>query len=177
MILIRLTEEWFPRLAELDTTLESTAVYALHGGVLHRQEHGAPERSVSVSDLEQTCNQLQHLDQNGGLVMGAQASGRLVALAAISGIEPEHDPAWRTLVSCYIDRQWRRKGLGSALLRALSRETAREGAEYMFIPSLPAADTVEFWLRRRASLLPPDQTPPSFRIQGAIPLKLTLANI
>ena len=109
--------------------------------------------------------------------MGAQASGRLVALAAISGIELDHGQAWRTLNHCHTDRRWRNKGLGSALLRALCREAARDGAEQLFIPSLPAADTVDFWLRRRASLLPADQTAPSFRIPGTIPLKLPLDNI
>ncbi|MBI1191557.1 MAG: GNAT family N-acetyltransferase [Bacteroidetes bacterium] len=177
MILIRLTEEWFPRLVELDTTLERAAAYRLQDGLLHLQDQGAPEQGVSESDLEPMCTQLQHLNQSGGLVMGAQASGRLVALAAMSGVVPEHGPAWRTLRHCYTDRQWRCKGLGSALLRALSREAAREGAEQLFIPSLPAADTVDFWLRRRASLMPPDQTAPSFRIPGTIPLKLALANI
>jgi GNAT superfamily N-acetyltransferase len=109
--------------------------------------------------------------------MGAQASGRLVALAAMTPVgKPEHT-AWCTLRHCYTDRQWRNKGLGSALFRALSREALREGATQLYVPSLPAAESIDFWLRRGAGLCPPEQVPTLLRVPDAIPLKFALDSL
>jgi GNAT superfamily N-acetyltransferase len=177
MILIRLTEEHLPRLAELDRSDPLQGIYEVQNDELVLT--GLDHSMSGWNDVElQDCTRgLQTILSANGIVMGAQASGKLIACAGLSSVESHQYPDWRRIAYCFTDRNWRRKGLGSALLRALGREAERQGASSLFVPSLKTEESVDFWVRRGARLLPEVPSPWSSTYESAIPMRYDLKDI
>ncbi len=194
MILFHLTTDWLPKLAHLDSSLEESERFALQS---HTSRSTAAEQlaafpqtwslvsppspvesqplSWSEAELEHRLADLEACLHKGGLVMGAQASGKLVALAALAWPEHPAHPEWRRLDHCITDRAWRGRGLGSALIRAMSREASRHAVERFYIPSPPEVPVVEFWINRGARPLEGHPEPWLQGQNSRIPLLLDLA--
>jgi GNAT superfamily N-acetyltransferase len=174
LILLHLDDDWLPRLAELDRSESPSGSYLLQSGELRRSEAVAELTTWPAGELAERTEHLRRCLEGDGLAMGAQARGRLVAFAGMTGPLPGVYRGWRVLAHCFTDKAWRGKGLGSALLRALSREAVRRGSEKLYIPSLPLAGSVDFWTRRGALLLPAPPEGWQPLTEGEIPLVLSL---
>jgi GNAT superfamily N-acetyltransferase len=174
LILIQLDSDWLPRLAELDRAESAPGYYRLQAGALQLSEAGSELATWPEGELAGRTEHLKCCLDSNGIAMGAQARGRLVAFAGMTGPLPGPYGQWRVLAHCFTDKAWRGKGLGSALLRALSREATRGGSEMLYIPSLPLAGSVDFWMRRGARLLPAPPLGWQPLTEGEIPMALPL---
>jgi len=83
--------------------------------------------------------------EKGGALIGAFDGERLVGFV-VSGHKRGDESA--ELSAIFVDKDYRGKGAGSALMRAAEENAIRRGVRAMYIMSVPTAATVDFYVKQ-----------------------------
>jgi len=81
--------------------------------------------------------------EKGGVFLGAFDADRLVGFAVLGH---KYGDGSAELSAIFVDSDYRRRSVGSALVRASENAAARRGVKALFIYSNPTAPTVDFYL-------------------------------
>ncbi len=137
------------RVAEIDRTERINVPYDQHGSQLVAR-HGnwsasawAPERHGEHS-VEGQVHTLQHYVDNGGVALGALASGRLVGIGVVV---PHLRHGIAQLAFLHVTAPWRAMGIGSRLSEQLEQIARTAGDSEMLVSATPSENTVRSGVR------------------------------
>jgi GNAT superfamily N-acetyltransferase len=138
------------RVVEIDRRERINVLYAQHGTLLVARHgnwiasawepDGPGEHSVEIQ-----VHELQHYIDNGGVVLGALASGRLVGIGVVV---PHLRAAIAQLAFLHVSAPWRAKGIGSRLSEQPEQIARTAGDSEMVVSATPSENTVRFYLGR-----------------------------
>ena len=138
------------RVAEIDRSERIDVLYEQHGTRLVAQQgnfsasawnpDGHGEHSV-----EARVRTLQHYVDNGGVALGALASGRLVGIGVVV---PHLRPGIAQLAWLHVTAPLRATGIGSRLSEQLEEIARTAGDSDMVVSATPSENTVRFYLGR-----------------------------
>jgi GNAT superfamily N-acetyltransferase len=144
----RLARDGAYRLGEIDCSETIDGAYRLRAGALVLEEGPKELKRWPPRILElETVVQLTLFDR-GGVIYGAFFGDRVVGFMSLDSrpVCGMHDRL--LLDTLHIDRNFRGRGLGCALLEH-ARSIAREmGATSLYVSAKPSKHTVEFYMRR-----------------------------
>ena len=85
--------------------------------------------------------------ERGGMAAGSFSDGRLTGFCCVDGIVSGRTAKYANLTMLFVDDDWKRRGIGTALLREARIHAARLGAEKLFISAIASEETVAFYLK------------------------------
>jgi GNAT superfamily N-acetyltransferase len=146
----RLGRTELSRVGEIDRSERINVVYDQHGTQLVAR-HGT--WSASAWDLEgdgehsvqAKVHELQRYVDNGGVALGALASGRLVGIGVVV---PHLRPGIAQLAFLHVSAPLRATGIGSRLSEQLEQIARAVGDSEMVVSATPSENTVRFYLGR-----------------------------
>ncbi|MDE7261472.1 MAG: GNAT family N-acetyltransferase [Oscillospiraceae bacterium] len=103
-------------------------------------------RQWNDSKKLQITRYLAWLLDNGGQVLGAYAEDRLVGFLSLDKDFGGSGGQYLNLSMLFVDSRYRRQGVGKYLFADCVKRAAALGAKKLFISSIPAAETVAFYL-------------------------------
>ena len=89
---------------------------------------------------------LAGLVQSGGCVLGAFTDDKLTGFLALDNTPGGPKEQYRNLSMLFVDTQYRHRSVGRYLFDECVKEAAEMGAKKLFISSIPAEETVAFYL-------------------------------
>lgn len=90
---------------------------------------------------------LQEQINNGGFVYGVFADDRLVGFCSVDGTILGTNARYANLTMLFVDDDYKRKGIGSALFERACHSARQIGADKLFGSAIPSVDTVAFYAR------------------------------
>ena len=146
----RLARIELSRIVEVDRREHINVLYEQHGTQLVAR-HGNwsasawdPDGHGEHSVEAQVCT-LQHYVDNGGVALGALASGRLVGIGVVV---PHLRPRIAQLAFLHVSAPLRATGIGSSLSEHLEQIARIAGDSDMVVSATPSENTVRFYLGR-----------------------------
>ena len=146
----RLGRTELSRVGEIDRTERINVLYEQHGTQLVAR-HGNwsasawdPEGHGGYS-VEAKVHELQHYVDNGGVALGALASGRLVGIGVVV---PDLRPGIAQLAFLHVSAPVRATGIGSRLSEQLEQIARTAGDSDMIVSATASENTVRFYLGR-----------------------------
>jgi predicted N-acetyltransferase YhbS len=121
--------------------------YRLEGGELAPEPHrfevpGWPPDARSTYDpILAACF------DRGGCFFGAFDGETLAGAAVLDARPVASHPTLLQLVMLHVSRDYRQRGVGSALFRRVLAEAARRGAAGLYISATPSRNTIDFYRR------------------------------
>jgi GNAT superfamily N-acetyltransferase len=138
------------RVCEIDRRERINVLYEQQGTQLVAR-HGDWSASAWDADsdgehsVEAKVHELQGYVDNGGVALGALASGRLVGIAVVV---PHLRPGIAQLAWLHVSAPWRATGIGSRLSAQLEQIARSAGDTNMVVSATPSENTVRFYLGR-----------------------------
>jgi len=145
----RLGRTELSRVVEVDRRERIDVLYSQHGSQLVAR-HGNWSASAwdpeghGEHSVEAKVNTLEHYVDNGGIALGAFASGRLVGIGR-RATPSAHDRAAGIL---HVSAPLRATGIGSCLSEQLEHIARTAGDSDMVVSATPSENTVRFYLGR-----------------------------
>jgi GNAT superfamily N-acetyltransferase len=146
----RLGRTELSRVVEIDRSERIDMLYDQHGSQLVAR-HGHWSASAwnpddhGVHSVGAQVNTLEHYVDNGGIALGAFASGRL---AGIGVVVPHLRPRIAQLAFLHVSAPLRATGVGSRLSEELEQIARTAGDADMVVSATPSGNTVRFYLGR-----------------------------
>jgi len=146
----RLGRTELSRVVEVDRRERIDVLYDQHGSQLVAR-HGSWSASAwdpeghGEHSVEAQVNTLEHYVDNGGIALGAFASGRLVGIGVVV---PHRRPRIAQLAFLHVSAPLRATGIGSCLSEQLEQITRSAGDSDMVVSATPSENTVRFYLGR-----------------------------
>jgi GNAT superfamily N-acetyltransferase len=141
---VPITAEELNRIHELDVTEEIDHVYRQHGSRLELVAQSHSRSARSEDDWAPEVRHWQAFVRDKGAAWAAFENGRMIASAVLrNSLEPDMSQ----LAGLYVDRAWRRTGIGSKLVEAVATEAREAGAKRLYVSAIPSEATVDFYLR------------------------------
>ena len=144
----RLPSDGLGRFREIDRSEEITVHYRQVGTRLEASAVDdvvptfPPEGPHSVAAL---VDQWQPVVDAGGVLLGAFEGADLAGIALLGG---DVAPGVRQVALLYVSRPFRRQGAAHALMNEIERTASEEGAEALYVSSVPSDSAVGFYLSR-----------------------------
>jgi GNAT superfamily N-acetyltransferase len=140
---VSITAEELSRIHELDVTEEIDHVYRQHGSRLELVAQSHRRSARSAEDWASEVGHWQAFVRDGGAAWAAFEDRRMIASAVLRNfLEPEMSQ----LAGLYVDRNWRRSGVGSALVETVANAARNAGAKRLYVSAIPSEATVNFYL-------------------------------
>lgn len=146
----RLVRTELSRVVEIDRTERIDVLYDQHGSQLVAR-HGNWSASAwdpegrGEHSVEAQVNALEHYVDNGGIALGAFASGQLVGIGVVV---PHLRPGIAQLAFLHVSAPSRATGIGSCLSDQLEQIARTAGDSDMVVSATPSENTVRFYLGR-----------------------------
>ena len=144
-----MTEEELPKLADIDRSETIREAFAVESGELTAiaVEWDDPGWSRAGDGEHTVVHQIdfcrRHLGA-GAAMVGAFEADRLAGAGLLT---PEIRPGMAQLAFLYVGAPYRRRGVGTALVRRLFGLARALGAERVYVSATPSRATVEFYAR------------------------------
>jgi GNAT superfamily N-acetyltransferase len=138
------------RIVDIDRRERINVLYEQHGTELVAR-HGNWSASAWDPDghgehsVEAKLHELQRYVDNGGVALGALASGRLVGIGVVV---PHLRPGIAQVAFLHVSAAFRATGIGSRLSEQLEQIARTAGDAYMVVSATPSENTVRFYLGR-----------------------------
>jgi GNAT superfamily N-acetyltransferase len=138
------------RVVEIDRRERINVLYEQHGTQLVAR-HGSWSASAWDPDghgehsVEAKVHALQYYVDNGGVALGALASGRLVGIGVVV---PHLRPGIAQLAFLHVSAPLRATGIGTRLSEHLEQIARTAGDSDMVGSATPSENTVQFYLSR-----------------------------
>jgi GNAT superfamily N-acetyltransferase len=146
----RLGRTELSRVVEIDRRERIDLVYSQHGSELVAR-HGTWSASAwdpeghGEHSVEAKVNMLEQYVDDGGIALGAFASGRLVGIGVVV---PHLRPRVAQLAFLHVSAPLRATGIGSCLSEQLEQIARTAGDSDMVVSATPSENTVRFYLGR-----------------------------
>lgn len=95
--------------------------------------------------------------KNGGQVAAAFSGDRIIGFASLGGDIEEASGKYVNLTMLFVDDEWQRQGVGTALFRRICALAKGMKADKIFISAVPSRETIAFYFKmgcRDASCVP-----------------------
>ncbi|WP_340003716.1 GNAT family N-acetyltransferase [Paenibacillus sp. FSL K6-0276] len=133
------------RLRDIDRSETIDLIYKCKNGFLEEimAEHECP--NWVEDEYNEIISRYEHELNNGGTAFGAYNGDKLVGFGVLANKfrGKEHNQLQIDLM--YVTREYRRQGIASRILDALSKEAIEKGAEYLYISSTETESAVKFY--------------------------------
>jgi ribosomal protein S18 acetylase RimI-like enzyme len=139
----QITAQTLKRIHEIDVSEEVDAIYVQRGTVLERREepHARPWRTAADWSIEVELWQ-GHVESDGA-AFGAFDGERFLGFSVLRS---RLDDKTAQLSGLYVDRAWRRHGLGRALVSRVVESARKGGATRLYVSSSRYEAAVNFYL-------------------------------
>ncbi len=149
-----MTADEMAKVAEIDRTEEVTIAYRVVDGVLIADPVDRKVPPWSPDRVEYFRRRLAEELTLGGRAVGAFDGGRLAALAVLGHAPWGEGHDYVPLLFLHVSRQYRRRGLASALMEEVKRAAKECGAKSLYISATPSGSALGFYFSRGARLAP-----------------------
>jgi len=138
-----LTATELERVVDIDVSEEGSLTFVQDGVHLTARPaaHRRPPRPWA--EWEPKVRRWQAFVLDGGVAVGAFEADRLVGVAVLRrGLEPGVDE----LAALFVDRDWRRRGVATALVESVMTIARDGGARVLYVSSAESDSAVGFYL-------------------------------
>ena len=133
------------RIAEIDRSERVTQYYVYTDGDLERRDVDWQVAGGSADELEENLRAWRPFLDRDGTMLGAFVGGALVGFVIY---RPRLPVDMGQLAVLYVNRDYRRKGIGSTLTEQVIGLARADGARKLYVSATPSVATVEFYRRR-----------------------------
>ncbi|OWA34967.1 GNAT family N-acetyltransferase [Saccharibacillus sp. O16] len=133
------------RLAEIDRSELIEAICTIEGGQERWTEAGHECPTWNEQELTQLQDRFRHELQAGGAAFGAYDGERLAGFGVLGHRKIGEKQDMLAVDLMYVSRPYRRQGIGTQLMNALSAEAAVRGAKSLYISSTETTSAVHFY--------------------------------
>ena len=133
------------RIAEIDRSEHVTQYYVHQDGGLELKDVDWQVVRWSADELEANMKAWRPLLDRGGVMLGAFEDADLIGFAIYRPHLTEYMGQFAVL---YLNRDFRRRGLGSALTEEVIWLARADGARKLYVSATPSVATVEFYRSR-----------------------------
>jgi GNAT superfamily N-acetyltransferase len=131
------------RIHEIDVSEDVDAIYVQRGTSLERIEERHSRPWYTAAQWSEEVERWRDYVGSGGAAFGAFDGERLLGFSVVrSGLDDE----MAQLAGLYVDRTWRRHGLGRTLLFCAVESARSSGATGLYVSSSRYESAVEFYL-------------------------------
>lgn len=81
----------------------------------------------------------------GGSIVGAFLDGALIGFCSVDGYLYGETAKYANLTMLFVDDEFKRKGVGTALFKAACKCALANGADKLFISAIPSVETIAFY--------------------------------
>lgn len=140
-----LTIDFSDRLSEIDRSEFIDKVYEMKEGELQQKDAKEEYPGWSNAELKEIQAQYRYELTHGGLAIGAFFKNILVGFGVLGHRFMGDDFDQLPVDLMYVSRSFRRKGIGSEILKMLGAEAKSRGAGYLYISSTETNSAVSFY--------------------------------
>lgn len=133
------------RLAEIDRSEAIDAICTIEDGQECWTEAGHECPTWNEQELKQLQDRFRHELQAGGAAYGAYDGERLAGFGVLGHRRIGEQQDMLAVDLMYVSRPYRRQGIGTRLMNALSEAAAVLGAKSLYISSTETASAVRFY--------------------------------
>ncbi|MFZ0667790.1 MAG: GNAT family N-acetyltransferase [Acidimicrobiales bacterium] len=130
------------RIHEIDVTEEGDALIRQIGTRLERIDRSHARGPRSAEAWAPGVREWQGFIRDGGAAFGVFDQGRMIAFCVLRN---RLDEGTSQLAGLYVDRAWRRHGLGARLVRAAADAALADGARDLYVSAAPSEAAVTFY--------------------------------
>lgn len=141
----RMRPEDAERLAEIDRSEVIDAICTIEDGQECWTEAGHECPTWNEQELTRLQGRFRHELQAGGAAFGAYDRERLAGFGVLGHRRLGEQQDMLTVDLMYVSRPYRRQGIGTRLMNALSEEAALRGAKSLYISSTETTSAVRFY--------------------------------
>ncbi len=141
----RMRPEDAERLAEIDRSEVIDAICAIENGQECWTEAGHECPTWNEQGLTRLQDRFRHELQAGGAAFGAYDGERLAGFGVLGHRRIGEQQDMLAVDLMYVSRPYRRQGIGTRLMNALSEEAALRGAKSLYISSTETTSAVRFY--------------------------------
>lgn len=128
------------------------SIYRLQGGSLVEVPVNFEMKGFKPDELDAIIGRQKRLLANGGWVFGAFDEGKLVGVASLENRFRGNLHRYCKMDILFVSREYRRRGIASALLEKCVDTAGWIGAGRLYISATESRNTVDFYLHRGARL-------------------------
>jgi broad specificity phosphatase PhoE/GNAT superfamily N-acetyltransferase len=139
----RLERAEIGRAVELDVSEVGSSNFRIEDGRLVEFARRHERPPFSAADWQPQIDEWRAILDAGGAAFGVVRGG---ALAGIAVLRPRLTERAAQLATLYVDRRYRRNGIGRALVAAVERQAVEEGARSLYVSATPSDTAVPFYL-------------------------------
>ena len=138
---------------EIDREEEINGIYEYHGGELVLNPQKILIKEFPAEELNDIIHRQYKLLKKGGKVIGAFYDNILVGVVSIEKDRRGHLLEYCKMDILYVSKKFRGSGIGNILVKK-SKTTAKQfGATKLYISATSSKNTIDFYLKHRASLV------------------------
>jgi len=140
-----LNPEQVNKLTEINRSEHIDLTYEMKDGKLleFKSNHECPTWTEEM--MKEIQERYVYELQNGGLAVGAFVEETLVAFGVLAHRFRGLNNNRLQIDLMYVDRKYRRQGIGTCIFNMLGDEARRRGAEYLYISSTETRSAVSFY--------------------------------
>jgi ribosomal protein S18 acetylase RimI-like enzyme len=141
--IVPISAEDLHRVHEIDISEETEAIYVQVGSRLERVAEAHNRTRRPAEEWSEEVRLWQSFVRSGGGAFGVLDAGSLLGFSVLrAGL----GPTTSQLAGLYVDRAWRRRGLGTALVGAAVKAARDGGATNLYVSASRYESAVTFYL-------------------------------
>eukprot|EP01133_Synstelium_polycarpum_P011857 gene11857-13820_t len=147
-----MTPEMATKLSDIDRSETIERLYELKDDRLVETETLLESKGWSAQELKEIEDRYLLNLKNGAAAAGAFYGERLIGFGVLGYEFLGKEKNQLALDLMYVSRDFRRKGIGAALLKILETEAKKKGAVYLYISSSETQSAVSFYKKSGGAL-------------------------
>ncbi|UVI28029.1 GNAT family N-acetyltransferase [Paenibacillus spongiae] len=129
----------------IDRSERIERIYRMNNGQLIEIEAGHECENWNAGQVQELIQRLKLQLENGGKAYGAFDGELLIGFGVLACPFRGKNNDQLQVDLMYVSRNYRRQGIGSRIMQALSREAVARGAKYLYISSTESESAVHFY--------------------------------
>jgi predicted N-acetyltransferase YhbS len=152
MIIRDLQRHEIDEIRNIDRSEVIEAVYYYRDGNLEKEKEFHNIRGREEIELEENITELKKLYEHGGTFLGAFENEKLVGIGVLGKEVIGGSGDTLQLVFLHVSEPFRKKGIGTELMRRICAIAREKGAKKLYISATPSESTVRFYFNRGSKL-------------------------
>lgn len=133
------------KIHDIDRSETIELIYKCKNGILEEIQAGHECPNWKEDDYAEIILRYEYELKNGGTAMGAFDGDKLVGFGVLAHQFRGKENNRLQIDLMYVTREYRRQGIGSRILDALSKAAVEKGAKYLYISSTETESAVKFY--------------------------------
>lgn len=133
------------KIHDIDRSETIDLIYKCKNGVLEGITAGHECPNWKEDDYYEIISRYEYELKNGGTAFGAYNGDKLVGFGVLAHKFRGKENNQLQIDLMYVTREYRRQGIGSQILDALSKVAIQKGAKYLYISSTETNSAVKFY--------------------------------